>query len=53
MPITCAACGHPGAHATIVGEGQPDRCTGCPQCQKELDAETNGTRRTQTCRVGR
>ena len=40
MSFTCAACGHPGGHATIVVEGQPDKCTGCPQCQKEIEEES-------------
>ena len=39
--INCGACGHPGVHATITMEGWPDRCTGCPQCQKELIRDMN------------
>lgn len=37
MPITCAICGHPGAHATVIPatEGVPVTCTGCPICQRE------------------
>jgi hypothetical protein len=39
---TCGFCGHAGTHATIIspsGGGGKQRCTGCPQCQAESEAE--------------
>ena len=37
MEVSCARCGHPGVHATILppGGGGSGRCPDCPQCQQE------------------